>query len=306
MAYAVSILSMTTIVVGLCSERIWICDLLANLRLHAWLALLVLLPVQILQSMRHLAIATAAVLVVTVLLTIRGQSVSGMGTATSTDDPLTILSYNLGHGFGQRSEVAEYLEETSADVITLIEYSTKWHEFFRNRLADYPYSVIEARDNSFGIALYSRRPLTRAVVEEFPDSRIPYIRASATLADRRVDLMAVHLRWPMTPTTFAERNNQIDTVIELAGNAGENLVICGDWNLTPWSGWYRQIRSGNLLDGRFSNRLMPSWPGRLGWFGIAIDHCFATPDLAVETRFVGPALGPDHRPVSVRVNVPQP
>ena len=106
----------------------------------------------------------------------------------------------------------------------------------------------------------------------------------------------------MLPRAFATRNEQIAAIGALLQDSDAPLLVCGDWNLTPWSGWYRHVLSFGLRDGRLRERLTPTWPARLALLGIPIDHCLASPETVIASKRIGPALGSDHRPIVVRLD----
>lgn len=287
--------------IGLGRSDWWLSDILANLRLHVLTALVLVLPIQLGLGKRGLALLTVAAIAASLAALDRITETARANHPLTHD--LTVASYNLGPGFSGGAKVAEYFSGTPADIVVFEEYSFVWHDFLQLLSAHYPYSIVEPRDGSFGIALFSRHPFSSADVRDFPESRIPFISATVVTGDKEVNVLGVHLQWPMLPSTFAERNRQIESVIDMATAGPHPFVACGDWNMTPWSRWYRKLDDAGLHDGRFANRLLPTWPASLGWLGIPIDHCFTAGDSAVAAKTVGPPLGSDHRPISVAINL---
>ena len=79
------------------------------------------------------------------------------------------------------------------------------------------------------------------------------------------------------------------------------MLVCGDWNLTPWSRWFDELSRAGLQGPNGRTSLTPTWPARLGWLGIPIDHCLATAGLDVMSKQVGTSRGSDHRPIIVEI-----
>jgi endonuclease/exonuclease/phosphatase (EEP) superfamily protein YafD len=79
-------------------------------------------------------------------------------------------------------------------------------------------------------------------------------------------------------------------------------IIAGDFNATPWSGAFERLRNeAGLDDSSLGFGVQPSWPSWLGPLGIPIDHCLYTGALAATARSIGPALGSDHRALTVEL-----
>ncbi len=82
------------------------------------------------------------------------------------------------------------------------------------------------------------------------------------------------------------------------------VVVLGDFNATPWSAAYRELRwRGGLIDSMSGNGLQASWPVAWGVFSIPIDHVLHSPDLGSNGRRTGPSFGSAHRPVIVSIGL---
>jgi len=305
LATAVTLISLALIAIatiGLGSFEWWICDLLANLRAHTVLTLLLILPLQLYFKQLLLTSVTATVVAINVVTSVDQWSfVASEDSARATE--LVIISYNLGSENRDRSAASEFLNTMPADLIILQEYSFTWHEDLRQLSEYYPYSVAEPRDDNFGIALLSRYPLVDSAVQKFSGSHIPFVRSTVLVENQKIAVIGLNLQWPMLPSLFSERNEQIKTIITISDTSVEQLVVCGDWNMSSWSGWYRHVMKSGLHDGSYPIRLDPTWPAPLLWTGIPIDHCFASKDIEISTAQTGPSLGSDHRVILVEIKL---
>ncbi len=278
----------------------WLCDLLANLRGHVLLSFVVLIPVLVVLRLRRLAgVSGVAVLAVVMLSFQPFAGTAAQGQADS--EALSIMSFNLSATLRSPDGIRRYLEDTAADIVILQEYTPEWHAELAVLSERFPYTVVEPQTGYFGIAMFSRVPLAGAEALPFPGTDMPYIAATAMIDERPLALIGLHLDWPMTPSSFARRNQQMDYL--LANMPTSAFVACGDWNMTPWSAWYRRLKASGLHDGDPGNRLLATWPTRLGWLGIAIDHCFASSDVHIVSKRVGPRLDSDHRPILVGISL---
>lgn len=104
-----------------------------------------------------------------------------------------------------------------------------------------------------------------------------------------------------------KRNRQFGELAALVQAVAEtNVVVCGDFNDTPWSPSFKQFRGDTRLrDARDGFGYQASWPSKLGLVGIPIDHVMASDTIAVvgcETRFT--TADSDHAMVTTVFQIP--
>jgi endonuclease/exonuclease/phosphatase (EEP) superfamily protein YafD len=96
------------------------------------------------------------------------------------------------------------------------------------------------------------------------------------------------------------RNRQLDQLAAYTKAIEEPLLVCGDFNLTPYSPYFdRFTAAAGLTDVRLRQGLGFSWPGFFPLAGIPIDHCLFRGPLAVESIERLDRFGSDHYPVRV-------
>jgi len=292
---------LTAGIIGIGPADWWLCDLFANLRLHVMAGLLLTIPVIATGPQRFLLAACLIAFCWGTFSMLRQSN--GASFAEFEGHPvLSIMSFNLGRRPDIGDVFIAHLDATSPDLLVLQEFGRQSADLLAALEARYPYSVLEERDDSFGIAMYSRHPLVDAEVLHFASSGIPFLRASVRSDGETLDVLGIHLQWPMTPSSFRERNRQIDVLEKLIMNRSRPAVLCGDWNLTPWSGHYHEVTSGDLSDSGRADRFRPTWPTYLLLPGIAVDHCFVTYPLVVADKSIGPPSGSDHRPITTQIS----
>ena len=136
------------------------------------------------------------------------------------------------------------------------------------------------------------------------------LRVTVDLAGQPVDVVGLHLRWPITPAYAAAREVALARLAKLARQAPRPLVLVGDFNLTPHDGAFeRLLVNGGLVNAAAASGLVTTWPASAGrWTrrlpGLQIDHCLVTHGIRAESFVLGPWVGSDHRPVLVRLEVP--
>jgi endonuclease/exonuclease/phosphatase (EEP) superfamily protein YafD len=218
---------------------------------------------------------------------------------------LSILNLNARARNAEHDRVLGVIRSAQADVVTLIELSRELDARLVELADVYPYRETVPADNNFGLGILSRYPF--AATETFALEPNPAIAVTLELPARRIRLIAAHLAPPMGRTLAATRNRQLDALAELALVAADPLIICGDFNLTPYSPYFRRFTdAAGLRDTRQGRGIRISWPATLPLLGIPIDHCFVnglTVSRSIETM---DQTGSDHYPVRVRLGWPEP
>ncbi len=216
---------------------------------------------------------------------------------------LRVVSFNVQASNPDRAEVMDYLAVSSADVVFLLESSFEWENAVRR--ADLPYVMAAAvpSDRSFGITYLARPGLrTRPIPLDLNFSRA--LGVQVDVGDETVAILALH---PLSPTS-GSRSAARDDLLEAAAawlEAHDGLeVVVGDLNASPWSHAFRSlVRRADLRNTMRGHGLQPSWPVGWGPLMIPIDHALVGEGLVATERRTGPALGSDHRPLEVTVQL---
>ena len=115
---------------------------------------------------------------------------------------------------------------------------------------------------------------------------------------RPMTLVTTHLYWPIPP--WIQRGQRERTVEMIKGFAGEDLVLTGDFNLTPWSFAMRGFDRSLAPLTRRSHGLM-TWPATAPLPFLALDEVFATPVWKTVAIRRLPRAGSDHYPVLIQL-----
>jgi len=172
--------------------------------------------------------------------------------------PLTVVTFNAWTDNLDPVGSVQGLIASGADVIALQETGGLNDEARKALRAAYPYWT-SCRPRGCDLLLLSKRPWLDGGSVEAPDSEGGFIFAwGQTLAPdgRPFTLATTHYRWPFPPwPQSAQRAALVKAVADLDR---PDLIVTGDFNLTPWSAALRrQDRSLAPL-----SRRTPSSPGR--------------------------------------------
>lgn len=234
------------------------------------------------------------------------------GTATEHAIAVRVFSANLREGHADPGYLVSSVRE-HADVLSFQELTPLEVDRLTEAGIDatFPYRWLDAREDSDGVGLWSRYPISA------PNSIGGYIFALVTaqiqvgVGSPNSTIAAVHLVGPW-PQEIDEWRREIErfaaTLHDITGSAGGGCVmVAGDFNSTPDMRPFRRLLRDGFHDaaeqsGAGMVRTFPadSWLPPL----LAIDHILTRNCAATSVRSV-PIPGSDHRGIVATVMVRQ-
>jgi len=192
------------------------------------------------------------------------------------------------------------IKKDSPDFIVLVEPNQNWLDRLEDALIDYPYSCCRTREDSYGIALFSRMQLDHCDIRYFGDADVPSVVAKATLSGGTITFIGTHPPPPKGAVNSRLRNRQLFEMAKFIRSLPGAAIFCGDLNMSQWSAYFRSfLHESGLLDSCKGFGVQPTWP--VGWaiMRVPIDHCFVSDGIRVFNRKIGPKIGSDHFPLLV-------
>lgn len=285
---------------------VWWLDVLANFRPQFVVALAVLGLTVAMSRWRKTGYAILAVALVN-LVVVLPLYIGAPADARADADTIRVMSFNLLSDNEQYSEVIDYIRTVDPDLVLLHEASRPWEVAIES--AELEYQVVRARSDDliFGTLVLVRGQGITAVSHGFA-SRAPRAVALDYTPhgwDMTLSVLGTH---PLAPTD-QERADLRDAQLAFAGDwAGEQtgaFIVVGDFNATPWSWPFRRLmRSADVENSQKGFGLQPSYDTSSNLLlRIPIDHLIHSSALEVTGRQLGPALGSDHFPLVVDLQV---
>ena len=276
----------------------WV-DLLAQFVGPALVAALVSMGLALLLRSR---LATAATALTVTLTFAAGAPQWFPARGWSAAEPgFTLYFANLFVGNDDIAAITQSIDQADPDIVVLIEVGDAPRAALYRALADYPYRASTPRHiggaGPSTSLIASRWPLTERPIEL---THAFAIAAEVQTPSGVVTVAGAHLTRPWPYQYQWAQIIQAQELIQWSGEVTGPLVVAGDFNSVP-SG-----RVGRLIRSEAGLIPAPGWPGTWpaflpAWAGIAIDHVYRTPDLALIDRRLGRDNGSDHRPVVVRL-----
>lgn len=238
--------------------------------------------------------------------------------ATTVDNDalsLRILHFNLDRHNSQPEKVLQYLDNQTVDLLSLQEVTPEWDKHLRSHLTHYQIAAAEVRQNSQGSTLLIPTNASRILTLQstktlhLPEgSERPLLVGEFSMDGQSLLFLSLHTTRPRSQATvdFQRRELAAITQWSQAKQAqGQHVIAMGDFNSTSWTrGFQNLLRRGNLVNSQqgygWQTTWLAGWPSVLR---IAIDHCLYSDGFITINRSIGPALGSDHRPLIVELQL---
>lgn len=226
--------------------------------------------------------------------------------STTSGQLLRIASVNVSSSNRRFDLLLNWIREVRPDVILLMEIRDERMDKLRPLQETHPYAVLEPREDDFGIALFSRFPLTAGRTVDLDDSGVPSIEADVRIGRTVCHLIGLHPLPPSTAENAKLRNAQFQAVAVKVRALSVPVILYGDFNCTEWSPSFAELLNRTRLKDTARGRaLTGSWPAALPIFRIPIDHCLVSETVRVVDRRLGPWIGGDHLPLLIDLVIPQ-
>ncbi len=213
-----------------------------------------------------------------------------------------VLTDNESH-----TELIDLVASENPDLVFVQELTPEWSQALTALHEDYPYRHTEPRDDSFGIAVYSRIRLDSVQLIRSPPLDLPTLRVQASINGTALTLISTHPIHPLSRSLYAARNEQLVSIADTVLAGDGPTVLVGDLNISMWSHRYRELeRVTGLRNARHGFGIQPTWPTFLPIALIPIDHCLVSPGVRVLDMKTGPSIGSDHLPLIVTLAIEDP
>jgi endonuclease/exonuclease/phosphatase (EEP) superfamily protein YafD len=226
--------------------------------------------------------------------------------AADRSDVLRVMSFNICGNNPDTLAIVRSIRAVNPDLVMLVEVSPKMMEQITASLeSEFP---ARFRSAGGGLGILSKLPLKSAQGENFAGSEATNLIAKIEYHQREIKLIGTHPMVPKGLDLFENRNRHLQAIGNYVKGTQESIVLLGDFNLTPWSPYYRQlVQTTGLHNTRMGFGILPTWARATAYgdlpnwlipiLNIPIDHIFVTRDLQVVRTYVGDNGNSDHAPI---------
>jgi endonuclease/exonuclease/phosphatase (EEP) superfamily protein YafD len=212
-----------------------------------------------------------------------------------------ILGANIRAKNNHYEKFLRLVNKNNPDIILVIEATKAWQLELSCLKEEYPYSIENPQDNTYGMLLYSKYPLENTRVENLVDKNVPSFFTDLILSkNHKVHLVCLHPRPPRPKeASSVEKDGELMKVASYLENKKHKAytIVLGDLNDVAWSHTTRLfLRKSKLLDPRIGRGFFNTFPSSLSWMGFPIDHVFHGEKIAIKSIDVLEDIGSDHLP----------
>ncbi len=272
-------------------------DNLSSFRVHFALAFLLCAGVFLAtRAYRWLGLTTLGLLVS--LVGIIPWYLPGVESAVAGEQgSIRLFASNVSPRLDDPNPLIGLIHEQSPDVVGLIEITPEFLSGLGSVTEDYPYRFEAPADGFWGLALFSKQPLSGARLVRFGDGVPPVIVAELHDGDTVVELILAHPFPPMTSELSGLRNLQLQGIAAHVARATRPTIVMGDLNVALWSPYYRDfVSDAGLTNARRGRGVASTWPPN-SLLGVPIDHVLYSDGITAAGFRVLPPFGSDHLPV---------
>lgn len=287
----------------------WPLELLTHFRIQYLISSLIVSSVLVILWRTHYLKSKVLVLAALLLVGLNGIEVipwylpHSQQVVGKAAKPIRVLSFNLNIQNNRDNEVINSVRKSHPDMALFLEVDQDAVENLKAGLKDtLPYSF---RSPGGGLALLSRFPIQEASGDNFNGKGGHNLLATLEVDRKPIQLIGTHPLVPVTRKNFHSRNRQLAALGDYIRGVNQPLILLGDFNLTPWSPYYRRfINKTSLHNTRLGFGILPSWPRPAthvhfpSWLiplvNIPIDHCLVSKHFSVARIYTGANANSDH------------
>lgn len=283
---------------GYTDKPLLITELASHFRLqYLVISILCLIPLQITKNYIW-SIACVTVFIMNAVAVFPIYLAEDKEYPNNPDAHLKILMSNLHTGNLNQAGILTLVDKERPDLIILMEVTNNWLERLEELDRHYPYGISEPRDDNFGIAVFSRIPLKKTDVVKFGKAGLPSIMADLSIEGNKIRLIGTHPMPPLGSEMLSMRDSQMDDMASFIKNQNVPVILAGDLNMTMWSPDFETLmkRTG-LHNARRGFGIIPTWPVKMPFLMIPLDHFLHDSSIFTESIRSGPDIGSDHFPI---------
>lgn len=221
--------------------------------------------------------------------------------------PLRVLFANVNVENQNYEAAISLIRKEQPDVVALVETNDDWLQAMESMRDALPYAVQSFRAAGFGIALFSKFPLTGQQIRlsENPpeDAQDYHLVATMMHEGQPITVVVLHPPPPTSPRLFEKRNQELAAISAFIRTVTTPVVTIGDLNTTMWSPNYVPlVHQTGLKNARQGFGILPSWPAGYP-IKIPIDHGLVSSAIQVAQMQTGQNIGSDHLPLIIDLRI---
>jgi endonuclease/exonuclease/phosphatase (EEP) superfamily protein YafD len=222
----------------------------------------------------------------------------------SPETSFTLLVSNVLMDNEDKESFHALVEKYNPDIMLINEPDQAWAASISKLDGEYPYSIKYPLDNTYGMMLLSKLPLSESSVNFLVKDDVPSIFTRITLPSGSIiDFYGVHPEPPKPGTDTYERDTELLIIGRKIRETTNPTIVAGDLNDVGWSQTSKLFREySGLVDPREGRGLYNTYNVFVPLFRYPLDHIFYSRDFGLITLKRLESIGSDHFPLLIGLN----
>jgi endonuclease/exonuclease/phosphatase (EEP) superfamily protein YafD len=218
-----------------------------------------------------------------------------------------LIISNVYQSNNQFYKVLNLIQKRKPDVVFLVETNKTWTDQLQALETEYPFSMVIPKENTYGLAFYSRFSIIRQEVNYLIEKDIPSIEVDLSLdSGQIVTLYGIHPTPPVPGqnSKSTERDAEILIVGKKSKNNPNPSLVMGDLNDVAWS--YTTslfLKTSEMADPRRGRGFFSTFHAKVPIFRWPLDHVFLSRHFGLSKIKVLPGIGSDHFPIELKATL---
>jgi endonuclease/exonuclease/phosphatase (EEP) superfamily protein YafD len=233
--------------------------------------------------------------------TFLARTQTSMASEPSEELRIDAISANVYMKNRNSQPLLKLVRDKNPDLVLLLETDRWWQEQMDTLKKDYPYTLSQPLDNTYGMLLYSRLPLLDTEIKNMMEDSIPSMHAYVRLRNgNKVRLYCLHPKPPVPPESqkSTDRDAELLLVGKMVNQRNEPAIVFGDLNDVAWSYTTRLfLKTSQMLDPRIGRGFYNTYNANYPLMRWPLDHVFHTEGFQLNHLEVMPDINSDHFPV---------
>lgn len=217
------------------------------------------------------------------------------------ENSFTLIVSNVLMENDDKDRFHAMVKKYNPDMLLINEPDQLWAASISKLDQDYPHSIKYPIDNTYGMMLLSKLPLTESSVNFLVNDSIPSIFTKITLPSGKIiDFYGVHPEPPQPGTDTYERDTELLIISKKIRETKNPTIVAGDLNDVGWSYTSKLFRKySGLVDPREGRGLYNTYNALVPLLRYPLDHIFYSKEFGLITLEKLESIGSDHFPMLV-------
>jgi endonuclease/exonuclease/phosphatase (EEP) superfamily protein YafD len=222
----------------------------------------------------------------------------------SAENSFTLLVSNVRMDNDDKERFQLLVKKVNPDILLINEPDQAWAAAISKFDVDFPHSIKYPLENTYGMMLLSKLPLTESAIRFLVKDDVPSIFTRITLpSGNKIDFYGVHPEPPKPGTDTYERDTELLIIGKKIRESKNPTIVAGDMNDVGWSVTSKLFRKySRLVDPREGRGLYNTYNVSVPLLRYPLDHIFYSKEFGLLTLKKLGDIGSDHFPLLIGLN----